>query len=381
MNYALSPDKRSDLAQQCVKCGLCLPHCPTYAITQNEAESPRGRIALMASMAQNPDLYGSERLPSLDNCLACRRCESACPAHVSYDELLIGSRAALNPALPWRARTVLWLMAHKPWLNRLLALYRFTYTGLPQQLKILPKPGNCVASNNAPRPAAPGRSAVFTGCVADIYEHNTRLALLKLLHAAGESAETPEPQSCCGQAALHAGDGVVAQRLAERNHAAFAGYERLLVLASGCFSALQQSAGIPVIDAAVYLQQRGDALRFKSAQGIHIALHTPCSANFLGQHAAMLALLRKIPDLHISVLADQGCCGAAGLHQIVQPERARLLASPTTQTAHASGAALLLSQNIGCRLHLANGLRIPVLHPIEFMAQFLHDIPTPTDPH
>jgi glycolate oxidase iron-sulfur subunit len=381
MNYALSPDKRSDLAQQCVKCGLCLPHCPTYAITQNEAESPRGRIALMASMAQNPDLYGSERLPSLDNCLACRRCESACPAHVSYDALLIGSRAAMKPVLPWRAKTALWLMAHKPWLNRLLALYRFTFKALPQQLKILPKPGNRAASNNAPRPATPGRSAVFTGCVADVYERNTRLALLKLLQAAGESAETPEPQSCCGQAALHAGDGDTAQRLAERNHVAFAGYERLLVLASGCFSALQPSAGIPVIDAAVYLQQRGDALRFKSAQGLHIALHTPCSASFHGQHAAMLALLRNIPDLHITELADQGCCGAAGLHQIVQPERARLLAGPPIEAVHASGAALLLSQNIGCRLHLGNGLRIPVLHPIEFMAQFLHDIPTPTDPH
>lgn len=381
MESALSPDKRSDLAQQCVKCGLCLPHCPTYAITQNEAESPRGRIALMSDMAQNPGLYGSADLPSLDNCLACRRCETVCPAHVSYDDLLIGTRIAVKPALPWQAKTALWLMAHKPWLNRLLALYRFSFKALPQRMKILPLPGNCAAMNNLPMPAAASRSAVFSGCVADVYEHSTRLALLKLLRAAGESAEIPEPQFCCGQAARHAGDGITAQRLGAHNQNAFAGYERLLVLASGCFSALQQSAGIPVIDAAVYLQQRSEALRFKSAQGIRIALHTPCSASFHGQRAAILALLGKVPDLHITQLADQGCCGAAGLHQIAQPERAALLASPCIETAHASGATLLLSQNIGCRLHLASGLRIPVLHPIEFMAQFLHDIPTPTDPH
>lgn len=377
MKSSLSSSYRSDLAQQCVKCGLCLPHCPTYAIAQNEAESPRGRIALMLALAQSPDLLGSATQPSLDNCLGCRRCESVCPAHVSYDELLIGTRAATKPALPWRAKLALLLMRHKTWLNNLLALYRALFSVLPRSFKFLPQPE--VKQASMPIEASTkSRSALFSGCIADVYEQNVRLALQKLLGALSESIDIPTAQVCCGQAALHAGDAHGAEQLATKNRRAFVGYDRLLTLASGCFSALEHSAGIPVLDALQYLQQHNKRLPFNSAQGMRVALHIPCTASFHRQQHAVLALLKQIPDLHITELADLGCCGAAGLHQLIQPKRAEQMRAPILQAIHTNTVNLILSQNIGCRLHFASGTAVPVKHPLEFMAQFLDDTQTPT---
>lgn len=327
----------------------------------------------MSALAQTPNSLGFTAQESLDTCLGCRRCESVCPAHVSYSELLISTRATIKPALSFRAKTALWLMAHKPWLNASLAIYQKFFSVVPKPFKILPRLGAKQALS-----ARKSRTALFSGCIADSYEHNARAALQRLLSAAGEPADIPNTQVCCGQAALHAGQSRVAAQLAAKNLRAFADYDRLLVLASGCFSALEQTAGIPTIDACEFLYTHRQRLAFKSAKGLHVALHTPCTASFHQQRASS-ALLALIPDLRITILADQGCCGAAGMHQLAQPERAQQLSRPISEAVVASGASLLLSQNIGCRLHLAKGEQLRVQHPLEFMAQFLNDSQTPTN--
>ena len=359
---------RAGLARQCVKCGLCLPHCPTYRLARTEAESPRGRIALMAAMAADSGLSGPH--PALDACLGCRRCEAACPAGVEYENLLLQTRAAAPPRLPWRARAVLWLMSRKSWLNAGLGLYRRLFPLLPAAWRLLPRP-----ARTRPGAATGGSNgtAVFSGCVADAFEADARQALLRLLRAAGEAAAVPLAQVCCGQAARHAGRGAEAGRLTAANRRAFAGYERVLVLASGCHGALADGLGLPVLDAAAFLAERAGTLRFRSAQGRRVALHMPCSAAFTGSQRAVRALLARIPELEVAVLPDRGCCGAAGLHQLTDPARAAALRTPIADAVAAAGADILLSSNIGCRLHLAGGTGAAVRHPLEFMAEYLDD--------
>ncbi|MEN8261612.1 MAG: 4Fe-4S dicluster domain-containing protein, partial [Pseudomonadota bacterium] len=84
----MTPANKLSDTDMCVKCGLCLPHCPTYNKTQDENESPRGRISLIQGWAAGALEAGPKMLLHLDNCLLCRACERVCPAVVPYGRLM-----------------------------------------------------------------------------------------------------------------------------------------------------------------------------------------------------------------------------------------------------------------------------------------------------
>ena len=358
------------LADRCVQCGLCLPHCPTYGLDRSEAESPRGRIAYMRATASGSLAPTAAGDTHLDHCLGCRRCEQACPAGVEYGALLVGARTAQArrspPPLPQRAAS--WLLARPALLGPLLDGYRLAGPWLPRVLKpALPPPP---APEPLPHGAADGREtvALFAGCIADRHESGTRAALARLLAAGGLAVELPAGQGCCGAAAAHAGDSETATRLGHANRDAFRGRGRVLCLASGCLDSLACSLeGARAEDALVALDRLGARLVFRPATQ-RVALHLPCTQR---SGEALRRLLARVPALDLVVLPDSGCCGAAGLHQLVFPDRAAALRAPVHAALAASGAKLLLSANIGCRLHLAPGLKMPVRHPIDFLAEHL----------
>lgn len=364
------------LADRCVQCGLCLPHCPTYRLDRQEAESPRGRIAYVRAVATgalDPTPAGDLHL---DHCLGCRRCEPVCPAGVSYGELLVQARTtqASRRPRPAAERRILALLRRPGLLDRLLGLYRLVGPLLPRRWRLLPlPPATSAASALTDSPAGPAMAAVFVGCIARRYEGPARVALLKLLEATGVTAAIPPAQGCCGAAAAHSGDASAAAGLGAANRTAFGSHQTVLCLASGCHDTLANSLGgtATVEDPLALLDRLGDRLQFRAANR-RVALHLPCTQrSVVGSGPALRRLLLRIPGIDLVDLPDTGCCGAAGLHQIAEPGRAAIFRRPLLDALESSRAAELLSANLGCRLHLAGGTTLSVRHPLEFLAEHL----------
>ena len=396
-------------SDQCVVCGLCLPHCPTYMLKRNEADSPRGRISLIKALASAQLAPNRALVAHLDGCLQCRRCEAVCPAKVPFGRLMDTARGLLfetRGRSPGRVPLLLKLLApsralrrfvlmklrlyHASGLRRLLLTFGFlklfALKTTDSMLPSIPK-GALTSSDDAALAPADRQVALFTGCVAEILDRDTLLAAKKLLEAAGFAVVVSERQTCCGALHQHAGDAGRARKFIERNAAAFSealpnaassGASRTVVsCASGCGAQLQEhetALGVRHFDVHTFLQKHTDTLTFRPLDRT-VALHTPCTMDSCLHGAEPVSqLLARVPELHVVALENRGCCGAAGAYMLTHRHDAGALLDGVLDAVERAGTKTLLSSNIGCIAHLRQGISrrgtdIEVMHPTVLLAR------------
>jgi glycolate oxidase iron-sulfur subunit len=388
------------LTDQCVMCGLCLPHCPTYRLENTEAESPRGRIALARALALGTLAPTPSALEHLDHCLGCLSCQKVCPSQVNYDAILVHTRAALVDRRPTRFPRWLRDPRRLTALARLGAIWR-SDRWLPRLARRLPA-GSLWRRLGETQPDLPrplrlpaahsmtptrGRIALFRGCVASVYDADTLAAGRRLLEAIGYEVIETAAANCCGALSRHVGEveRAAADAGSTRTALLASGAEVVLVSASGCFGDLRDQVAadttLRVADIQAFLATDPEfaELTFKPL-ALRAALHLPCTqVNVVGDVAPIRGLLARIPQLTVLALPEQPrCCGAAGSYFLEQADFADRLRGQKLDQAQALEPDLLLTTNIGCRIHLGNGLReravrIPVLHPLALLAQQLEN--------
>ncbi len=86
--FDLQRPPEQSVIDDCVHCGFCLDSCPTYVLWGAEADSPRGRIVLIAEGLSEASTLSDEMVTHFDRCLGCMACVTACPSGVRYDRLI-----------------------------------------------------------------------------------------------------------------------------------------------------------------------------------------------------------------------------------------------------------------------------------------------------
>jgi glycolate oxidase iron-sulfur subunit len=124
-------------------------------------------------------------------------------------------------------------------------------------------------------------------------------------------------------------------------------------------------------------------MEFLEAEGIdpptanpgveRVAYHDACHALVQGIREQPRALLRAIPGLEVvEVPQTDGCCGAAGLYALTQPDTSDELMRRTAEAIASTGVGVVTTANPGCVTQLAAGLRsigreIEVVQPVELL--------------
>ena len=377
-------------ADRCVKCGLCQPECPTYALSRNEGDSPRGRIALIEGLASGrlgPDPQVDRHL---DNCLLCRRCESVCPSAVRFGALMDNARQLTLNRRPSWLRWTADLVSRPALVGPLLRLGRLAP---PMPGRIGQMVGLAHAADRERPPAAGtypaaapqrGRVGLFLGCVGRHTHAHSLHAALRLLRAAGFDVVVPPEQGCCGALHAHLGDTDRGKEYAAGVARVFdLGLDAIVSVATGCGAHLEDDPAhgelpAPHADILAFLARLDlESLRWRPLPGL-AAIHTPCSQrNVLRADAAVTRLLHRIPELRLHPLPEnERCCGAAGSYLLSHPETATRLRQPKLDAVAALRPDWLVTSNPGCALHFVEGLRplrrdLPVVHPVELLARQL----------
>ncbi|MBE7560407.1 4Fe-4S dicluster domain-containing protein [bacterium] len=411
---------------RCISCGFCLPTCPTYNASLLERSSPRGRLRLIKAVAYGElpvsDIFAEE----MSYCLACRACETACPAGVQYGKLAEAARAFVREQRPPRfwPRLLRTLILEKifPYPNRLNLLGRLLYwsqrlklpeiglaTGVlklwPALARITPlaprvagKFSHQIVPAHLPaRGARRGRVGVLSGCVAGLIYPDVNLDTVEVLARNGWEVVVPPQQRCCGSLHGHTGDHATAMMLARHNIDVFlaAGVQAIIVNAAGCSSFMKEYDFLLADDpeyaekAKTVAHMTRDICEFLAETGftppltrgdggdkVRVTYHEACHlAHAQKIRSAPRRVLAAIPGLALVELPESDwCCGSAGIYNVVRHKDAEVFLERKMKNIESTGASIVVSGNPGCSVQLeygarSRGLALQVRHPVSLLAE------------
>lgn len=406
-----------EIIDQCVHCGFCLPVCPTYALWNEEMDSPRGRIYLMKLAADGKADINSQWVGHFDTCLGCMACMTACPSGVDYGKLIEATRAQIERKydrgrLERLYRRLIFGLFTRPERLRLtrVPLLLYQRSGIRRLvrgsgvLRVLPKRLQAMEALLPELPASEAvaevtpavgekrrRVGLLLGCVQREFFPQVNAATARVLAAEGCEVVSPADQPCCGALLVHAGEEEGAVALARHLIKVFecAEVDTIVTNAAGCGSNVKEYGHLLRDDPNYAERAKKFSAKCKDVSEVlaelpkraqrtplrlKVAFHDSCHLQHAqGVRAQPRNLLAEIPELELVEIPEAViCCGSAGIYNLIQPNAANALGDRKAGLIASLDADVVVTGNPGCILQLQASLeragkRIPVLHTIQLL--------------
>jgi glycolate oxidase iron-sulfur subunit len=401
--------------RECVKCGACQAHCPTYLVSRREGAVARGKIALAAALLDGGIGQEERLLQDISMCLMCGSCVYTCPNKVPTHEIVGAIRREItgNQGLSLIGKGVSALLGSKVLMKTLTKsgalLSPLLFEKIPETSGLrLRFPASAMKGRTIPKIAfrnlfdrtpefikgLPDKPVVgfFAGCAITYAYPEIGEEMIKVLQRRGYSVFLPKTQQCCGIPALSSGNGRLAEDLALANVEAFGKREVQYIVTAcascnggiGAYRSMEVDAKDftdKIIDFSVFLQKEGLFAELagmeKWPDRVRVTYHDPCHLKSQGIIREPRELLKALPNVDFIEMENaSACCGLGGTFSVSHYECSKAIGARKIPGLKESGASLVATACPGCIIQLQDtinhaGLKMKAVHILDLLAEAL----------
>ncbi len=413
-----------EIADDCVKCGKCIPVCTIHNVNADEVTSPRGFIDLLGAYKRGNLELDKTAKDIFESCFLCTACVEVCPKSLPTDMIIEQARAdiAQKFGIAWYKRAFFLLLRHR-WLNDLAFKLGWVFQTCGFKIRadidsmssrfsipmlkadrLLPSLRKKSFLNSHPENINNGgkrKVAIFIGCLGNYNYKDVGDSLLEILKALEIDAFLAKQQKCCSAPAYFTGDFATVDNNAKFNIEYFESFssdvEAIIVPEATCSAMLKidyehyfhdqpewqaraKAIKEKIFMATEWLQHHThleQLLASKKKDMKIVTYHDPCHAKKMqGIHQEPRNLISK--NYNIVEMSDpNSCCGFGGV--TMQSEKfhfAEAAGKPKAAMIKNTGAEIVSAECSACRMQINNsmhgaGVEAVFKNPIELIAEAL----------
>ncbi len=404
------------LIRECVKCGVCQAHCPTYMVEKTEGSVARGKVALAAALLDREAGLDERLQENISMCLMCGSCVDKCPNKVPTNEIVGAIRREItgNHGLSLVGKGLSTLLSQKVLMKTLgkggALLSPFLLKKIPDSSGLrLRFPSPVMKGRTIPRVRfrnlfervpeytvarqSKGVVGFFAGCALTYIYPDIGKIMVDILHRTGYTVHVPRAQGCCGIPALSSGNGTLVTDLAGRNIDAFDGkqIDHIVTACASCNGGIGEHYKSmkddfseftdKVIDFSLFLKHNGLfeelAAMEKWQKRVRVTYHDPCHLKTQGIVDEPRQLLKNLPNVEFVEMENaSSCCGLGGTFSVYHYDTSKEIGAAKLTGISESGAELVATGCPGCIMQLQDSmnhgnLKLKAVHILELLAQSL----------